>query len=38
MNKQFGTLPLWAAALIIGTIVAVSVTIVNKVNTKKATI
>jgi hypothetical protein len=36
MNKQFGTLPLWAAVLIIGTVVAASVTIVNLVNKPKA--
>jgi hypothetical protein len=29
MKKQFGTLPLWAAVLIIGTVVAVSVALVN---------
>jgi hypothetical protein len=36
MNKQFGTLPLWAAVLIIGTVVAASVTIVNLVHKPKA--
>ena len=32
MNKQFGTLPLWTAVLIIGTVVAVSTWIVNMAN------
>ena len=35
MNKQFGTLPLWAAVLIFGIVVAASVTIVNLVNKPK---
>ena len=37
MKKAFGSLPLWQAVLVLGTVVAVSVYLVNMANKPKMT-